>query len=142
MFVAGTAPAPHTVYRFCLLYERLVFAGSRACGFASHETRWCRRCHISCVAFAFEFLLLHIRYPGRKEENWWLLIGREEENSCLVIKRVPLKQKATTKLQFIAPDTLGKQELTLYFMCDSWNGCDQVCSPLYLWPLVGPGAAP
>ena len=124
-----------------------------------NETRWCHQFYISCVILHLyfyrrtsgtlscvvllsELLRLHIRYPGRKEENWWLLIGREEENSCLVIKRVPLKQKATTKLQFIAPDTLGKQELTLYFMCDSWNGCDQVHLPLYLWPLVPPDAAP
>ena len=53
-------------------------------------------------------------------------MGRPEDNSCLVIKRVPLKQKATSKLQFIAPDQPGKQELSLYFMCDSWNDCNQV----------------
>ncbi len=66
------------------------------------------------------------RYPGRKEENWWLLVGRPSDNSCLVVKRVPLKQKGTSKLQFNAPEQTGKQELSLYFMCDSWNGCDQV----------------
>ncbi|DBA74615.1 TPA: DExH-box ATP-dependent RNA helicase DExH12 [Trebouxia sp. C0005] len=65
------------------------------------------------------------RYPGRKEENWWLLVGRPADNSCLVVKRVPLKQKGTSKLQFNAPEQTGKQELSLYFMCDSWNGCDQ-----------------
>lgn len=70
------------------------------------------------------------RYPGRKEENWWLLVGRPADNSCLVIKRVPLKQKQTTKLQFTAPEQTGQQELSLYFMCDSWNGCDQVCASM------------
>ncbi len=69
------------------------------------------------------------RYPGRKEENWWLLVGRPSDNSCLVVKRVPLKQKGTSKLQFNAPEQTGKQELSLYFMCDSWNGCDQVQLP-------------
>lgn len=76
-----------------------------------------------------KFKLCAGRYPGRKEENWWLMIG--QDNSCLVIKRVPLKQKATSKLQFTAPDTLGQQELSLYFMCDSWNGCDQVTCILH-----------
>ena len=70
------------------------------------------------------------RYPGRKEENWWLLVGRPADNSCLVIKRVPLKQRQTSKLQFTAPEQTGQQELSLYFMCDSWNGCDQVCARL------------
>ena len=66
------------------------------------------------------------RFPGRKEENWWLLVGRPSENSCLVVKRVALKHKATSKLQFTVPEQTGPQELSLYFMCDSWNGCDQV----------------
>lgn len=53
-------------------------------------------------------------------------MGRPADNSCLVVKRVPLKQKGASKLQFNAPEQTGKQELSLYFMCDSWNGCDQV----------------
>lgn len=57
-------------------------------------------------------------------------MGRPADNSCLVIKRVPLKQRQTTKLQFSAPEQTGQQELSLYFMCDSWNGCDQVCACL------------
>lgn len=30
-----------------------------------------------------------------------------------------------TKLDFAVPSTPGKHTLTLYFMCDSWMGCDQ-----------------
>ncbi|KAL3148608.1 hypothetical protein ABBQ38_014036 [Trebouxia sp. C0009 RCD-2024] len=80
------------------------------------------------------------RYPGRKEENWWLLVGRPADNSCLVIKRVPLKQRQTTKLQFTAPEQTGQQELSLYFMCDSWNGCDQEY-PIELTVLPGKDTA-
>ncbi len=29
------------------------------------------------------------------------------------------------KLDFSAPSTGGTHNLTLYFMCDSWMGCDQ-----------------
>ena len=32
---------------------------------------------------------------------------------------------AQTKLDFNAPTTPGQHTLTLYFMCDSWMGCDQ-----------------
>lgn len=37
--------------------------------------------------------------------------------------RPPLLQ---TKLDFTVPSTPGQHTLTLYFMCDSWMGCDQV----------------
>jgi pre-mRNA-splicing helicase BRR2 len=65
------------------------------------------------------------RFPGRKEENWWLVVGCPKENICHVIKRVPLKMKSATKLQFTAPERPGSHQLTLFFMCDSYLGCDQ-----------------
>lgn len=30
------------------------------------------------------------------------------------------------KLDFVAPKAVGRQSLTLFFMCDSYMGCDQV----------------
>jgi len=30
-----------------------------------------------------------------------------------------------TKLDFTVPSSPGQHSLTLYFMCDSWLGCDQ-----------------
>lgn len=30
------------------------------------------------------------------------------------------------KLDFVAPKAVGSQTLTLFFMCDSYMGCDQV----------------
>lgn len=30
------------------------------------------------------------------------------------------------KLDFVAPKVVGRQALTLFFMCDSYMGCDQV----------------
>lgn len=30
------------------------------------------------------------------------------------------------KLDFVAPKAVGPQALTLFFMCDSYMGCDQV----------------
>ena len=64
-------------------------------------------------------------YPKTKEEAWWLLVGDPATNALLSIKRVTLQRKATVKLEFNAPENVGKQNLTLFFMCDSWAGCDQ-----------------
>jgi pre-mRNA-splicing helicase BRR2 len=30
------------------------------------------------------------RYPGRKDENWWLVVGDPTANTLLAIKRVKL----------------------------------------------------
>ncbi len=65
------------------------------------------------------------RDPGRKEESWWLVVGDVKGNSLLAIKRVPLQRKSRVKLEFNAPTTVGKHHLTLFFMCDSYMGCDQ-----------------
>eukprot|EP00055_Hartaetosiga_balthica_P018407 m.134146 g.134146 ORF g.134146 m.134146 type:complete len:2176 (-) comp9519_c1_seq1:89-6616(-) len=63
-------------------------------------------------------------YPFRKEESWWCVVGDTKTNGLLAIKRVALKQRSTFKLDFVPP-VEGKQEFKLYFMCDSYLGCDQ-----------------
>mmetsp|Transcript_28044 Transcript_28044/g.66662 ORF Transcript_28044/g.66662 Transcript_28044/m.66662 type:complete len:2150 (+) Transcript_28044:160-6609(+) len=64
-------------------------------------------------------------YPKEKEEAWWLLVGDPTTNQLLSIKRVALQRKANIKLDFTAPEEVGKKTLTLFFMCDAWAGCDQ-----------------
>ena len=64
-------------------------------------------------------------YPKEKEEAWWLLVGDPKTNALLSIKRVTLQRKANIKLEFNAPEEVGKHNLTLFFMCDAWAGCDQ-----------------
>lgn len=65
------------------------------------------------------------RFPGRKDEAWWLVVGDPKANALLGIKRVTLGKAAKVKLDFSAPVEVGTHELTLYFMCDSYLGCDQ-----------------
>ncbi|XP_076912670.1 DExH-box ATP-dependent RNA helicase DExH12-like [Bidens hawaiensis] len=66
------------------------------------------------------------RYPKSKEEGWWLVVGDTKSNQLLAIKRASLQRKAKVKLDNItAPSEPGKKNLTLYFMCDSYMGCDQ-----------------
>ncbi|KAF9624234.1 hypothetical protein IFM89_008969 [Coptis chinensis] len=65
------------------------------------------------------------RYPKAKEEGWWLVVGESKTNQLLAIKRVSLHRKSKVKLEFAAPAEAGKKSYTLYFMCDSYFGCDQ-----------------
>ncbi|KAF8377551.1 hypothetical protein HHK36_030933 [Tetracentron sinense] len=65
------------------------------------------------------------RYPKAKEEGWWLVVGDIKTNQLLAIKRVSLQRKSKVKLEFAAPAEAGKRSYTLYFMCDSYLGCDQ-----------------
>ncbi|XP_031472990.1 DExH-box ATP-dependent RNA helicase DExH12 [Nymphaea colorata] len=65
------------------------------------------------------------RYPKAKEEGWWLVVGDLKSNQLLAIKRVSLQRKSKVKLDFSAPSEVGRREYWLYFMCDSYMGCDQ-----------------
>jgi len=65
------------------------------------------------------------RYPGTKEEGWWLVVGDTKSNQLLAIKRVTLQRKSKVKLDFAAPAEAGTRNYTLYFMCDSYKGCDR-----------------
>lgn len=65
------------------------------------------------------------RYPKAKEEGWWLVVGDTKSNQLLAIKRVNLQRRSKVKLDFAAPAEAGKKSYTLYFMCDSYMGCDQ-----------------
>jgi len=63
-------------------------------------------------------------FPVEKTENWWLVVGNEATKSLYGIKRVTIGRSLTTKVDF-TPQHPGKQELTLYLMCDSYFGVDQ-----------------
>ena len=65
------------------------------------------------------------RFPGRRDEAWWLVVGDAQANTLLAIKRVVLNKAAKVKLEFSAPATAGLHTLKLFFMCDSYLGCDQ-----------------
>lgn len=53
-----------------------------------------------------------------------MVIGDPKTNSLISIKRLALQQKAKVKLDFVAPSP-GRHVYTLYFMSDSYMGCDQ-----------------
>lgn len=64
-------------------------------------------------------------FPKAKSEGWWLVVGDTATQSILSLRRVTLAVTSTVKLDFPLPAEPGAHELTLYFMCDSYVGCDQ-----------------
>ncbi|KAK4719515.1 hypothetical protein R3W88_017853 [Solanum pinnatisectum] len=65
------------------------------------------------------------RYPKDKEEGWWLVVGDIKSNQLVAIKRVNLQRESRIKLDFTAPAEAGMRKYKLYFMCDSYLGCDE-----------------
>ena len=66
------------------------------------------------------------RYPKKKDsESWWLVVGDVKKGTLSAIKRVNLGRKQKVKLEFQAPSDPGNVAYTLFFMCDSYLGCDQ-----------------
>ncbi|KAK0633434.1 Sec63 Brl domain-containing protein [Immersiella caudata] len=63
-------------------------------------------------------------YPGKKTENWWLVVGEESTKMLLAIKRVTIGRALNVKLEFTVP-TPGNHDLKLFLMSDSYVGVDQ-----------------
>lgn len=62
-------------------------------------------------------------YPHRKMVSWWLVVGDTKSKSLHAIKKVTVKAKLETKLEFSLPQ--GSWDLKLYLICDSYAGADQ-----------------
>ncbi|KDD72242.1 hypothetical protein H632_c3646p0, partial [Helicosporidium sp. ATCC 50920] len=65
------------------------------------------------------------RFPGAKEEAWWVVAGDAAADALLAIKRVVLQRAARVSLDLVVPEEPGPRTLKLMLMCDSYVGCDQ-----------------
>lgn len=67
------------------------------------------------------------RFPQKRDEGWWLVVGDPETNSLLAIKRLALQKKAKAKLTFELPQEISGTEknFMLYLISDSYLGVDQ-----------------
>ncbi len=54
-----------------------------------------------------------------------MVVGDPKKNKLLCVKRCTVGGKTKVKLDFVAPEEPGDYALTLYFMSDSYAGCDQ-----------------
>ncbi|KAK0118790.1 DEIH-box ATPase [Cadophora gregata] len=63
-------------------------------------------------------------YPGKKMENWWLVVGEESSKTLLAIKRITIGRSLNLRLEYTVP-TPGAHDLKLFLMSDSYMGVDQ-----------------
>ncbi|ORM42239.1 U5 small nuclear ribonucleoprotein helicase [Babesia sp. Xinjiang] len=65
-------------------------------------------------------------FPLERLEQWWVVVGEPSLKRILGIKRVSLpKSNNTLSIDFEAPATAGKHELTVYVVSDSYVATDQ-----------------
>ncbi|KAF4587861.1 activating signal cointegrator 1 complex subunit 3 [Ophiocordyceps camponoti-floridani] len=62
-------------------------------------------------------------YPGKKTENWWLVVGEEKTQSLLAIKRVTIARELKVRLEYTVP-TAGEHQLKLFVVSDSYMRAD------------------
>ncbi|ORX36116.1 Sec63 Brl domain-domain-containing protein [Kockovaella imperatae] len=62
-------------------------------------------------------------YPHKKMVSWWLVVGDASSKQLYAIKKVTVKAKLETKLDFNLSQ--GQHKLKLYLICDSYSGADQ-----------------
>ena len=63
--------------------------------------------------------------PELTQRPWGPLARQYLQDRLPLGSVVTLQRKANIKLDFNAPEQVGKHNLTLFFMCDAWAGCDQ-----------------
>ena len=65
-------------------------------------------------------------FPQERFEEWWLVVGEQQSNTLVSIKRLALtKRTQTAQLDFVLPAQPGVHEYTIMLMSDSYLGCDQ-----------------
>ncbi|WWC58973.1 uncharacterized protein I303_101518 [Kwoniella dejecticola CBS 10117] len=62
-------------------------------------------------------------FPHKKMISWWIVVGDDKSKQLYAIKKVTIKAKLNTKLEFNLPQ--GSHDLKLYLICDSYSGADQ-----------------
>jgi len=65
------------------------------------------------------------RFPKRKDETWWLILGNPHTGELLALRKISFQKNLTTQLMFDVPDEEGDYHYYLYLMCDSYLGLDQ-----------------
>jgi pre-mRNA-splicing helicase BRR2 len=65
------------------------------------------------------------RFPIPKSEGWWVAVGDSQGNKLYGLKRVTLSQEARVTVPVQVPAEVGKHDLDLVLISDSYIGCDQ-----------------
>jgi activating signal cointegrator complex subunit 3 len=65
------------------------------------------------------------RFPKRKEEGWWMILGDPQTGELLALRRLYFRRQTTICLSFETPEQPGYYNYALYLMSDSYMGLDQ-----------------
>eukprot|EP00743_Colponemidia_sp_Colp-15_P009223 GILK01010071.1.p1 GENE.GILK01010071.1~~GILK01010071.1.p1 ORF type:complete len:1391 (-),score=337.99 GILK01010071.1:97-4269(-) len=66
------------------------------------------------------------KFPKPKDVSWWVIIGHEETDELLALKRLTVKDRLHTSLSFMPLNGLGANQMySVYVMSDSYLGLDQ-----------------
>jgi pre-mRNA-splicing helicase BRR2 len=65
------------------------------------------------------------RFPFVKTENWFVILVAEQRE-VLRIERVQFERRC--EIVFPLPHAEAAQNLNIYFLCDSYIGCDRASS--------------
>lgn len=62
-------------------------------------------------------------FPHKKMVSWWIVVGDAANKALYAIKKVTVKERLESKLEFNLAQ--GTHQLKLYLICDSYAGADQ-----------------
>ena len=70
------------------------------------------------------------RFPKPQYEGWWVVLGDEEADALVALKRVAAvggegKDRIVTHVTFVAPEEEGLAEMTIYLVSDGYVGLDR-----------------
>mmetsp|Transcript_35096 Transcript_35096/g.59437 ORF Transcript_35096/g.59437 Transcript_35096/m.59437 type:complete len:138 (+) Transcript_35096:591-1004(+) len=60
-----------------------------------------------------------------KSEGWWLVVGREDIDELLALKRVMIRDTTTCTVEFQVPQEPGNYTLQIYLISDTFCGVDR-----------------
>ncbi|GAA5859336.1 hypothetical protein JCM8547_001990 [Rhodosporidiobolus lusitaniae] len=60
---------------------------------------------------------------GKKNEQWWVVVGKKETKELLAVKRVSILRSLNVKLEVTLPK--GVHDLQVMLVCDGFTGVDQ-----------------
>ena len=66
-------------------------------------------------------------YMKSKEASWWIIVGNEETNEMLALKKLHFKKKAKRSVKVQLPENFSKNKyIKTYLISDSYIGINQV----------------
>ena len=68
------------------------------------------------------------RFPVPHTEEWWIIVGDEQQDKLMGIKRITIPRKGSVKKKIkiaLPEEGEGALALKMYVISDSYRGCDE-----------------